>query len=153
MRTPIRKLAVILAAFALGGCYSYVPAAGPEALRDGGKVRVYLTDQGVLNVADRLGPGVAVLEGDVLSARTDSIILAVRHLKTRTRGEVLWNGETFTVPRSQVALLEGQRFSRWRSIAALGLVALGAYALSTQTGIIGDAIEIDENPRPGGPTQ
>lgn len=149
----ITRTATFIAALFMSGCYSYVPVATVEPPTDGQKVRVYLSDEGVLDAAERLGPGVSVLEGDVLGARSDSFTLAVRHLKTRTRGEILWNGEAVTLSKASVEILERQKISRWRTFAAIGVAAIGAYFLSSAGGIRGDAIERGTDLPEQGPVQ
>src|SRR5829696_7493333 len=96
----MRALAVVLAAF-LAGCYNYVPvtAAAPPT---GARANVVLTDVGTVEMARWVGPSTRAIEGEVVSADTAAIVLAVRRLERRNGVEEFWKGERVTIPRGLV---------------------------------------------------
>lgn len=106
------------------GCYRYVPVAGrvPDA---GADVRVRLTPEGGMAMNRPLGAAMASLEGGVLDATADSLVLRVRTSTTAfTAQTIRWVGERIAVPSAAVAFVERRRIDRRRTMLTVGSVAV-----------------------------
>lgn len=108
----------------LSGCYVYLPL-GTVQPQVGTRVAAQLTDRGSDTLARDVGPSVAVLRGDVVTAETAAVILAVTSVTNRVGQEHSWKGEQVRVPRAAVQQFEQRRFSLGRSVL-LGTAVLGA---------------------------
>lgn len=152
MRTFVYRIAFPVALLHLSGCYAFAPVAVPDRELEGEKVRVHLSDAGLSEVTPRLGPGVLTVEGDVLGTRADSLIVAVTTVRTRTRGDLFWNGETVPFSRPAIEQLEARRLSRWRTAGAV--IALAGAGFWLGSGILGgDTVEPGGGGPGGGPVQ
>ena len=136
----IRTFIVVLVVIVLSGCYSYVPVAvsGPPP---GTRANLVLTDEGTVEMARQVGPSTRAIEGDVLSANGEGLLLAVRRLERRDGIEEFWKGEQVTVPRGAVATFTERKLSRSRTAlfgvgAAAAVFVLGK-AFGEATGIFG----------------
>lgn len=152
MRRSVVPLSVLLATLQLGGCYAYVPVGMPSETRSGQKVRVHLSDAGLAEVTPALGPGVSMLQGAVLDPAADSLTLAVSTVRTRNRGELFWNGQALTLSRSSIDAIEGQRLSRWRTVAAVAAFGMAAWLVGKGE-LSGSRPVEDGGTRPGGGSQ
>ena len=137
MRIGMLGLVMLLS---LSGCYSYVPVAvsGPPP---GARANLVLTDEGTVEMARLVGPSTRAIEGDVMSANGEGLVLAVRRLERRDGIEEFWKGEQVTVPRAAVATYTERKLSRTRT-ALFGAGALAAAfvlgkAFGEATGIFG----------------
>lgn len=107
----------------LSGCYIYRPLAtvDPPA---GTRVAVALTEYGADTLARYVGPGITTLRGDVVTAESAGVILAVTSVTDRFGREQTWRGEQVLVPRPTVRSVQRSRFSLGRSLL-LGVGILG----------------------------
>ena len=123
MRTVPRFAALAAAVAALGGCYSnYTLRSAPTAER---QVTVTLTDAGSRELAPSLGAGVQLIDGRVVSASADALVMDVVRLVHQDESATRWHGERVTVPMHAVEMVEGRRFSVVRTaVLAGGLVTL-----------------------------
>jgi hypothetical protein len=133
----MRAIVAILIPFTILGCYEYVPLEGAPPPRHE-LVRATLTDVGATELAPRVGPRVAAVEGFIAdgangadTART-ALTFSVARTVTRSGEERGWNGEQVTIPRSAIATFQLRRLSRPRSIA-LGAILAGVVALGART--------------------
>jgi hypothetical protein len=105
-------------------CYNYLPLATPSPEPDT-FVAVTLTDAGSEELADALGPGVAVVRGRLLTATEGDLSLSVAGVETH-RGDVLaWRGENVLLPRAFVAAVGERRVSATRTALLAGASVLG----------------------------
>ncbi len=131
---------VVVVLMVLSGCYSYVPVAvsGPPP---GTRANLVLTDEGTVEMARLVGPRAQAIEGDVVSANGESLILAVRRVERRDGIEEFWKGEQVTVPRAAVATFTERKLSRTRTVLFTAGAAIGAFflgkAFGEATGIFG----------------
>lgn len=127
------------AAFALVGCYSYVPVRDPRVPPDA-RVRVELSNAGIVRLSPLLGSGVVGVEGRVDSAQDSAYVVSVRDVLRASGASDSWPGGPVTVTRSDVARILEARLSPVRSVAlAAGIAALvaagaGAFASGGVTG-------------------
>ena len=131
---------VVVVVLVLMGCYSYVPVAvsGPPP---GARANLVLTDEGTVEMARLVGPSTRAIEGDVVSANGEGLVLAVRRLERRDGIEEFWKGEQVTVPRTAVATYTERRLSRTRTVLFGAGVAAATFVLGKAfgeaTGIFG----------------
>ena len=131
---------VVVVVLVLMGCYSYVPVAvsGPPP---GARANLVLTDEGTVEMARLVGPSTRAIEGDVVSANGEGLVLAVRRLERRDGIEEFWKGEQVTVPRTAVATYTERRLSRTRTVLFGAGTAAAAFVLGKAfgeaTGIFG----------------
>ena len=117
----------------LAGCYRYVPAKHTE-LSPATAVSVALSTRGTLNVVNRLGENVSVLEGNVTEASASSLTLAL--LAVRRRGEVApstWSGESITLSPDEIEQVRRRQLSPGRTAIASAVV--GAASVGIVVGI------------------
>ncbi|HEX6966964.1 MAG TPA: hypothetical protein VF166_14325 [Gemmatimonadaceae bacterium] len=126
----MRALALLLASSLLAGCYINVPI-GTAVPDDGTTLTVRLTDTGADTLARLIGPAVSTVQGRVLSAGQDSMVLAVQSVQLRSGVQQQWNGERVVLPRPTIAVVSERRLSRWRTALLTGLGMAGSVALVT----------------------
>lgn len=128
-RGALRRLcsALVLPSLA-AACHRYTPVIG--AVPPGARVSAQLTDRGTVEMARFVGPGVGVIEGQVVAADDNVVTLAVSAVRQRNGIENYWAGEQVAVERNLVAKLEERRVSRPRTAAAAAgfTLLLGAIA-------------------------
>lgn len=117
-----RAIAIVSAA-TLGACYDYLPMPSGDP-QPGLEVRAMLTDAGSLQLSPFIGPRVSSLDGTIVRADRDSLVLRVKSLTLMSGEENGWSGERLAVPASAVASLRTKQLSRTRTTLA-ALVATG----------------------------
>jgi hypothetical protein len=122
-----------LTAWSLMGCYTYVPVAGRgEPVTGDG--RVVLTDAGSAAMAGPLGPNVREIDGIILRATADSVVMTVAQTTTTSRERFTSTGVTVAIARPLVQDIRARTFSRKRSLTFGGVVlAILSVAFSTVT--------------------
>jgi hypothetical protein len=130
-----------LTAWSLLGCYTYVPVAGTPAsgtpvsgtpmIGDG---RVVLTEAGTAAMTGPLGPNVREIDGIILRATADSVVMTVAQTTTTSRERFTSTGVTVAIARPLVQDISARTFSRKRSLTFGGAVlAILSVAFSTIT--------------------
>ena len=115
---------LLLTAWALLGCYSYVPVmSSPKADELSGSVLVILTPAGSESLRQALGTNVREIEGTVARSTADTLVLAVRQTTTSARERFVSSGDTVAVARQLVASISVQQYSRKRSLSLGAVVA------------------------------
>ena len=123
----MRNMTLVLALAVASGCYRYAPISmrTPEV---GTRVSVSLTDAGTDDLARFVGPGVAAIEGHVVSSSDEAMHLGVTLVRLHNGAENFWKGERVSVPRVQIAEVRERRLSRSRSFLSAGTLLLAAVA-------------------------
>jgi hypothetical protein len=118
-----RRLISVAAMVATGGCYfhSSVLEARPES---GSLVMVTLTTDSNPHLWALLGAEAHVVEGRVMPASSDTLMLAVRRVTRLDGHDEPWHGEPVGLPRSSVVRVE----RRWLSIPATTALVGGVLA-------------------------
>jgi hypothetical protein len=98
-------------------CYTYRPLETP-APTAGSRVAIRLTPQGERELAGELGKGTTIVIGDVVTADSAALGLAVREVEDARRVSTDWKGEQITIQRPYIADVQGRRLS----VPATGLV-------------------------------
>lgn len=133
----------------LTGCYTYVPVQSP-APPVGEAVALEITDQGRVQLADRLGPGVLRIEGRMLGQEGEQLLISVGRI-VQVNGQVsLWSGESMRLDRGLVGRTQSRQLDRKRTwlAAAAGVLAIGALIAIADLGgfFTGDDIPAEEPP-------
>lgn len=114
-------MAVVLLLPPVSGCYTYTRVGGEQA-PVGVPVDVTITDAGRVGLKGSLGPGVVGVRG-TMAARTDSeYVLSVREVRAIGGSATQWMGDTVSIRRDYVATFAERRFSRRRTLVAVGAV-------------------------------
>jgi hypothetical protein len=138
-RAP-RLLAAAVLLSLPSGCYRYVPAEPTVPPPAGATVRLYLTPQGMTELAPRLGPSTAAVIGRVGEGDSSDGVVTVVVSETRKSdggATVRWIGEHVTIPTAAIARAERRTLDRRRTVLASVLGALGlgaAFAILASTG-------------------
>lgn len=110
----------------LTGCYAFIPTTS-NTLAEATPVTVKLTEDGTVALRETLGRGVEEIEGTVLRASADSIVITVAKMYTTGRQEFASSGNVAALARKHVETVAVRTFSRKRSILMIaGAVLLGA---------------------------
>jgi hypothetical protein len=117
----------------LAGCYTYRPLPAPVPVA-GMRVQVALTDNGSDSLSSRIGPGIQVVDGDVIRADTASVTLAVREIENRRGEREDWLGESVVVPRRFIHDMEQRRMSVGGTGLLGGAIAAGLVAATAAMG-------------------
>jgi hypothetical protein len=147
--TRIAARAVALSAVLwLSACYTLVPLF-PNAVRPGQEVSVEITDAGRVALAERLGPELHRVEGQVVQATSEDIALRVAAITNVGGSRNTWNGERVTFRTEHLRTASEKKLSMGRTIAmaAAGLAAV--VLLITQAGLFG----IGDDPTPPEPPE
>jgi hypothetical protein len=139
---------VTLAAQLTSGCYSTMPVGsatiGPK------DVVLEITDRGRVDLDGALGNSPLRVVGRLTAATDSTYTLAVREVET-VRGEAAtWQGESVTIRRSGVGLVQERRFSRARTaIVVLGVVGAIVAFMVTRS-LVSNGGGDSDPPTPGG---
>lgn len=115
----------------LGGCYTFAPTT-PGAVPAGARVRVALSEPGVAALAPTVGAAVTGVEGDLLRAAGDTVVVRADRLLTTAGVDVQWSGGALNIPGPWRRGLDRRRLAAGRTAAIVaggvvlsaGLVAL-----------------------------
>lgn len=121
------------------GCYTYA-GVQPSGDLTGQRISFRITDEGRLTVRDRLGPGVAKVDGRVVAQDASGWTLKVFGLTTADGSRSTWTGETVQLARTAVDQTVARRLDRGRSLLAVGLVVGGAVAFALSRDLFGGGL-------------
>ena len=129
----------------LAGCYTYRPLGSVDAAMPaaGTQVEAKLTTAGATALASQIGPDILFLQGQVVSADSAGLTLAVTHSETARRVSSDWKGEHMTLPRDDIASIQVRKLSVGGTALLGGLAGGGlaaAFALIGGTGSSSGAI-------------
>ena len=141
--TPV----LLLTAWSLVGCYTYVPVAAAPVRDLSGAVRVLLTPAGSEALRQSLGANVRQVEGTVARTSADSLVLAVQRTLTNANEAFASTGDTVAVPRRFIESVAVQQYSRKRSVG-LG-VAIVSFVLIALTSIVAGSAGTSGTGQPG----
>ena len=141
---------VALGSLLLGGCYTYVPSDAVR-LDPGSQFEFELNDQGRVAMGERLGPEVATVDATLVSV-TDSLYgVRVARVKYLDGTSSAWAGEKVDLQKQDVKRVLERRFSKGRTLVAIGggAAAIGAF-IATRS-LIGTGTGNPTTKPPGGP--
>lgn len=120
-------------------CYKSVPleTSTPPI---GETVSFIISDQGRVSLGERMGPGLARIDGRMMGTEGDQYVIDVFRTAQIGGGTSLWAGETMRLDRAFVARLEGRQLSKtrtWLVATAVTAVVVGFIASKGLTGLFG----------------
>jgi hypothetical protein len=132
-----RRIIVALGVLpALAGCYTYIPVATLEPAR-GTKLSLVLNDEGRTQTARQVGPYTMRVEGELLRATPDDLVLAVTDVVDIRGARSKWTGETVPLSRSYVMTTYERRLSRSKTILVVTAVTAGLAAFIASRNLLG----------------
>jgi hypothetical protein len=117
----------------VAGCYTYRPLSAPVPAA-GTHVQVTLTGEGADSIANRVGPNVRTVLGDVVRADSAGLTLAVEAVENRRGDRDGWQGEPVEIPLRFVGRLQERRLAVGGTGLLGGAVAVGLIALTQAFG-------------------
>jgi hypothetical protein len=132
--------ALMVAAAASAGCYSYVPVSlGTIAPKE--DVRVRVTDAAATRLADQLGSFSTEIDGQLSPEGSDSVLVGVSIDRTYRGATIGTTTQVLSLGRSEVVDVRRREFSRSRTIlvsagtvVGFGLLAAGITQLVDPNG-------------------
>lgn len=121
------------------GCYRYIPVTGVTTPVLGDS-RVVLTERGSVALAESLGPNIREIDGVIVRATADSVVMTVAQTTTASRERFISTGVTVAIARPLVQEVSTRTLSRKRSLTfgaavlAILSVALGAVTAASASG-------------------
>lgn len=150
MSLKLYRFAALAAVFVtLGACYEYRPieTQTPPA---GEQVALEITDQGRVGLSPRFGPGIAEIQGKMVSLQGSEYVINVYRVAQITGESAAWSGESTRIDRSFVGSVRGRQLSGLRT-SLFTIVAGGAlYYLVSRT-LAGSFSGGHEDPEPPPP--
>jgi hypothetical protein len=111
-----------------------------------------LNDVGRVQLADHIGPGVARIDGWVISCSDSEYTLRAERTIGLTGGTTPWNGEQVVVQKAWVGIAREKRFSAQRTVVLATTVTAGFVAFLASRGLLGFGNGSPDPPGgPGGP--
>lgn len=114
--------------FVISGCATYRPidrnAAG--ALTE---ARVVLNERGTLELAPRIGPNAASLDGHLRNTTDTTIVIALTQIVTRGGDSQQWSGEALTVPLSWISGYRQRTSSAKKTSFLVGAIVAAVAAI------------------------
>jgi hypothetical protein len=131
----VRRLLLCLAPAALGGCYTY--AYAPTTPAPGVRLALDLNDLGRYQMAEHVGPGIARVDGWVISCNDSEYTLRAERTIGVTGGTTPWNGEQVVVRKSWVGIAREKHFSPQRTAVLATTVTAGFVVFLATRGLLG----------------
>jgi hypothetical protein len=143
-----RHAALVALLPALGACYEYRPieTQTPPA---GEEVALQITDQGRVSLSQRFGPGLAEIQGRMVSMQGSEYVINVYRVAQIGGETAAWSGESTRIDRSFVGSVKGRQISGLRTtLFAVVAGAAGYYLVSRTLGGSFSGGHDDEPPPP-----
>ena len=136
----------------LSGCYTY-KQAGAAPLPQGTEVSLTITDQGRVGLGERLGSGVARVNGRVANPSDSTWVVRVSSVEMLAGGKSHWSGEEVQLPRAYVGNVSTRHFSRTKTWLAVGITVGAIAATIAAVSLVANGFEgSDTKPPPDGET-
>ncbi len=148
---PLAFCAVVGALVTLPACYRQVPleTATPPV----GETLVFeITDRGRVGLGDRLGPRVDEIEGRLVRAEGEELVINVFRVAAVDGTRSRWSGEQVRLDRDYVGRVSARELSKTRTwLLAAGVTTAVVALIATQslTGLFNDD---DPDPDPSPPS-
>lgn len=124
----MKRLAVVLGALWLSGCYAYVPVK-PASVQPGARVRAYLTPQASQAISGTIGPKVSMVEAAVDARQDDSLHLNVASYQTADGGQIYADHAPLSLSENAVRQMTQRKLSVERTVL-FGILAAAIPALA-----------------------
>ena len=135
MRSMYRWVGVSLL-LVVPACYKSVPleTSTPPV---GETVSFIISDQGRVELTDRMGPGLLRIDGRVVRTEGDQYVISVFRTAAIGGATSLWSGEEMRLNRTLVSRLEGRQLSKSRTWLAAGAATSVVVAFVMTRGLTG----------------
>jgi hypothetical protein len=120
----------------LAGCYTYTPIATLQPA-PGTNLSLVLSDEGRMQSMRQVGPYAMRIEGELLQATSDDLVLAVSDVVDIRGTRSKWTGESVSLPRSYVMMTYQKQFSRSKTVLLATAVAGGIVAIIVGRNLLG----------------
>ena len=120
----------------LAGCYTYTPIATLQPT-PGTTLSLVLSDEGRMQSMRQVGPYAVRIEGELLQATPDDLVLAVSDVVDIRGTRSKWAGESVSLPRSYVMMTYNKQFSRSKTVLLATAVAAGIVAIIAGRNLLG----------------
>ena len=108
----------------LQGCYETLPLQqGPPPV-SAQSVQLTLNDRGRVAVADKLGAGVAKVEGTITAQDATSYTMAMSHVYQLNGSSTTWNGELVTFPKDASDSYQVRQYNKTRTLALAAAITV-----------------------------
>jgi hypothetical protein len=136
-----RRLAVAIGLLPLvAGCYTYTPIATLQpAPTPGTSLSLVLSDEGRMQSMRQVGPYAMRIEGELVQATADDLVLSVSDVVDIRGIHNKWTGESVSLPRTYVAMSYQKQFSRSKTVLLATAVAGGIAAIIAGRNLLGFA--------------
>ncbi|HKC39071.1 MAG TPA: hypothetical protein VKC15_05995 [Gemmatimonadales bacterium] len=132
-----RRLAVAIGWLpVLAGCYTYIPITTLQPA-PGTNVSLVLSDEGRMQSVRQVGPYAMRIEGELVQASSDDLVLAVSEVVDIRGTRSKWTGETISLPRTYVMTTYQKRFSRSKTALVATAVGAGIVAIIAGRNLLG----------------
>jgi hypothetical protein len=138
-------VAVLLAAST--GCYEY---RAVETAPVGERVALQISDRGRVGLAERFGPGLAEIRGQLVSQESNEYVLNVLRVSQISGNSSPWSGEVTRVDRSFVGLVRQRQLSPAKTTLVAAAAATVAYLIASGK-IVGNYSQEPDTPGTGDP--
>ena len=117
------RFAAVAIALLSNACYTYGATGLGNAMAPDTRITARLTTRAMVNHESQIGPDVEHVEGRIARTTADSVELHVLRTRNRAGDWTGWSGESVTFARDDFAEARERRFSRGRTILAVGVLA------------------------------
>jgi len=120
----------------LAGCYTYTPITTLQPA-PGTNLSLVLSDEGRMQSVRQVGPYAMRIEGELVQASSDDLVLAVSDVVDIRGTRSKWTGETISLPRTYVMTTYQKRFSRSKTALVATAVGAGIVAIIAGRNLLG----------------
>jgi len=120
----------------LAGCYTYTPITTLQPA-PGTNLSLVLSDEGRMQSVRQVGPYAMRIEGELVQASSDDLVLAVSDVVDIRGTRSKWTGETISLPRTYVLTTYQKRFSRSKTALVATAVGAGIVAIIAGRNLLG----------------
>jgi len=133
----------------LQGCYETLPLQqGPPPTVE--VVQLLLNDRGRVSVADKLGSGVAKVEGTITAQDATTYTVAVTHVVQQNGSTSTWNGELVTIAKDAADGYQIHRYNKTKTLVLAGAITVAVVVFFLTTKLLGGGSDNSSTSSGGG---
>lgn len=141
----LKRCSILVVLAVLQGCYSYAPLeTGVPPV--GENIEFRINDRGRFELNERLGRGLATIEGRLTGATDDQYLVNVAAIGFLSGEKNRWSGEPFRLSKDHVSEAALRKLDKRRSWIAAGvaMVTLGVFIVTR--GLLVDFFDQSDDP-------